>query len=470
MNTTSQRTPVPLWRQIGWGCGGWADNYLFNIINVLFLFVYVDYLKMSPVIAGVALCIPRFIDAVTDPLIGNWSDNFRSRWGRRRPLIVVGAILSAILLPLYFLPAFPSTAGDPWYVNGPYWHVVILGSIYAVTYTIFVVPYTALGYELSEDYDERTRILSWRMYLGLAGQALVPWIYEISNDKTLFDNIKEGAVAVSIAGGIIIIVLGCLPALVCRENPKHQQQEPIHFFRAAARVFTNRPYLLLLVGFVVVLSCLCVVATIGTFIGLYYVCDGNDELNGKLVGWSGTITAVTCMASLFLLGWLSRRIDKKWAFITGMTVVMLSQLSYIVTLTPRHPYWMLITVFIFGLSIQGSWLMLDSMLSDICDEEELRSGRRSEGIFSSVRGFIQKASGALTTLVGGILLEASGFDAATARETGLAPEVLFNMKLLYIVIPVVGCLAAIAIFIFYPVTKARAAATRAALDARAAGR
>ena len=120
--------------------------------------------------------------------------------------------------------------------------------------------------------------------------------------------------------------------------------------------------------------------------------------------------------------------------------------------------------------IQGSWLMLDSMLSDICDEEELRSGRRAEGIFSSVRGFIQKASGALTALVGGILLEAAGFDVKIAKTTGLSADVLFNMKLLYIVIPVLGCLAAIAIFIFYPITKARAAATRAALDARAAGR
>ena len=466
MSTAMGMKTVPLWKRIAWGCGGWADNYLFNVINILFLFVYVDYLKMPPALAGVALCIPRVLDALTDPMIGNWSDNFQSRWGRRRPLIVIGAILSAILLPLYFLPLLPSTAGNPWYSNAPFWHVAILGSLHALTYTLFVVPYTALGYELSEDYDERTRILSWRMYLGLAGQALVPWIYQISTDRRFFDNIQQGAVTVSILAGVIIVVLGCLPAMVCKENPKYQQQEKIRLGRAIVMAFSNRAYVLLLVGFIIVLSSQTVVASIGTFMGLFYICRGDELLNGKIVGWGGTITAVASMFSLYLISWLSRRIDKKWAFISGMGVVALSQISYIVTITPEHPYWILISLFIFGLSIQGSWLMLDSMLSDICDEEELKSGRRSEGIFSSVRGFIQKASGALTTLVSGILLEVIGYDPNVARSTGLSEQVLFNMKFLYIAIPTVGCLIGVVIFYFYPITRARALATRQQLDAR----
>ena len=86
------------WREkLGWGCGGWADNYTFNVVLILYMYIYVDYFKMDPVLVGLAVAIPRFFDAVTDPILGNWSDNFRSRWGRRRPLIVAGAILCGVL-------------------------------------------------------------------------------------------------------------------------------------------------------------------------------------------------------------------------------------------------------------------------------------------------------------------------------------------------------------------------------------
>ncbi|MBQ9803543.1 MAG: MFS transporter, partial [Lentisphaeria bacterium] len=100
---------VPLKTRIAWGLGGWADNYTFVIVNTLFLFLYVDYFHMDPVLAGMALAIPRVFDAITDPIIGNWSDNFRSRWGRRRPLIAVGVVGCAILLPLYWLPPMLET-------------------------------------------------------------------------------------------------------------------------------------------------------------------------------------------------------------------------------------------------------------------------------------------------------------------------------------------------------------------------
>ena len=186
---------VPLKTKIAWGLGGWADDYTFVVINILFLYLYVDYFRMDPVLAGVALFIPRVFDAITDPIIGNWSDNFRSRWGRRRPLIVAGAIGCAILLPLYWLPPMLETIKNPWYSNIPFIYVSILGCFYAAVYTLFVVPYTALGYELSEDYDERTKVLSWRMYFGLIGQTATPLVYTLSVNKDLFPNIRVGAVS-----------------------------------------------------------------------------------------------------------------------------------------------------------------------------------------------------------------------------------------------------------------------------------
>ena len=111
---------VPLKTRIAWGFGGLADNYMFNVYNVLFLYVYVNYFNMDPVLAGIATAIPRFFDAITDPMVGNWSDNFRSKWGRRRPLIVLGTLCCAFLLPFYWMPPFLSSVKNVWYSNGPF--------------------------------------------------------------------------------------------------------------------------------------------------------------------------------------------------------------------------------------------------------------------------------------------------------------------------------------------------------------
>ena len=365
---------VPLKTKIAWGLGGWADDYTFVVINILFLYLYVDYFRMDPVLAGIALSIPRVFDAVTDPIIGNWSDNFRSRWGRRRPLIVVGAIGCAILLPLYWLPPMLETVKNPWYSNIPFLYVSILGCLYAAVYTLFVVPYTALGYELSNDYDERTKVLSWRMYFGLIGQTATPLVYTLSVNKALFPNIRVGAVSMSIIAGLFILILGMIPAIFCKENPQNSMHEKVAFLRALKGILTNRPYLILIVGFFIILTCCSATGSISGLLNLYYVCNGDEMLNGKVYFWIGTLCAIVSIISLLVIAPLSRRWGKREGFITGMVVAAIGTGSYWVTLTPAHPYWQLISVVILSLALQGCWLMLDSMCSDVCDFEELRTG------------------------------------------------------------------------------------------------
>ena len=112
--------------------------------------------------------------------------------------------------------------------------------------------------------------------------------------------------------------------------------------------------------------------------------------------------------------------------------------------------------------------MLDSMLSDVCDVEEVRVGHRSEGMFSSVRGFIQKLSQGLMAIVSGIILKLSGFDATIAQTEGLSADVLFHMKFLAISIPFLGCILGIVAFYFYPITRAKAEEAHKILEQRKA--
>ncbi|MFA5688629.1 MAG: MFS transporter [Kiritimatiellales bacterium] len=456
---------VPFKIRIGWGFGGVADNYIINSLNSLGLLLYVDFFKMNPVLAGVAMFIPRLFDALTDPVVGNISDNTRSRWGRRRPYMVFGAILSALILPFIWMPPFSGSAGNVWYLNGPFFWLTVIGCIYALTYTFYVVPYTALGYELTNDYDERTRVLAWRMYIGLAASMTVPWLYRLCK-LDVFSNEIIGARWVSVGVGVIVIITGLLPVLACKERDDVKKQETLNIVTALKYTLTNRPFLILLIAYLIVIIGLFSAGNLGFFINIYYVCSGDKVFAGKLGGITGTVGAVVSYLSMFVVTAVSVRFSKKSGMILGLILALAGVIGSWWVLDPRWPYAQLITTVISMLGLQGCWLMVSSMVADICDEDELKTGLRREGMFGAVNGFVLKAALALTSLIGGWLLACSGFDPDGANSGGISIDTALMMKNLIVGFQAVSLLIAIIIFIFYPISRQRAEKTRRILDER----
>lgn len=409
VHTAAERDRVPVRVRIGWGFGGVADNYIMNVLNMIFLVLYVQYFKMPPVLAGAALAIPRFIDAITDPLIGNLSDNTRSRWGRRRPYMVIGAILSALLLPLFWLP--PGDASSTvWCQNTPFIYATVLGVVFAVSYTLFVVPYTALGYELTPDYDEKTRVLAWRMYIGLLASLTVPWAYKLCQSDS-FANEAVGAVWVSIGAGVVIVITGLIPVLICREREDVQKQEASSFGSALGATMTNKAFLILLAAYVIIIVGLFSAANLGAFVNIYYICGGNKDFGGLLVAISGTLGAIVSYLSMFLVTAVSTRTGKKTGMMLGLFLALVGVIGSWFSMDPRWPMAQLLTTIVSFMGLQGCWLMVSSMVADVCDEDELKTGLRREGMFGAVNGFALKAALSLTALIGGWLLTVSGFDA-----------------------------------------------------------
>ena len=400
---------VSLGTRIGWGFGGLADNYIMNVLNMIFLVLYVQYFKMPPLLAGAALAIPRFVDAITDPLIGNISDNTRSRWGRRRPYMLVGAVLSALLLPLFWIPPSGAEATN-WWQNPAFIFATVLGIIYAITYTLFVVPYTALGYELTPDYDEKTRVLAWRMYIGLLGSLTVPWAYKLAQQDA-FANEAIGAVWVSIGFGVIIVITGLVPVFRCREREDVQQQETSPFFKALGSTMTNKAFAILLVAYIIIIVGLFSAGNLGAFLNIYYVCGGNKDFGGLLVAVGGTLGAIVSYGSMFLVTAVSVRTGKKVGMILGLGFALLGVAGAWFALDPRWPLAQFLTTIVSCMGLQGCWLMVSSMVADVCDEDELKTGLRREGMFGAVNGFALKAALSLTALIGGWLLVVSGFNA-----------------------------------------------------------
>ena len=268
---TKQEDKVTLGVKISWGVGGIADNYIMNALNTLVLPIYNIAFHMSPVLLGIALFIPRFIDAVTDPLMGNISDNTRSRWGRRRPYIFIGAVVCAIILPLLWAP--PSKTNMAMFI-----YFTVMSVLYSLGYTAYVVPYTALGYELTNDYDERTRTLAWRMYLGLIAGFAMPWLYKLCLHPVFEGDAGAGARWLSVLMGILIVITGILPAVKGRENVQAAKQKKIGILIATKYTLKNRAFLILVMGYIIVIFSLFTSGTMALYVNIFYIGKGSKEI------------------------------------------------------------------------------------------------------------------------------------------------------------------------------------------------
>jgi len=465
-NDTDQTTSkkVGLGVKVAWGAGGLADNFIMNCItpHILIMPIYNLVFGLDPVKIGIALSVPRFIDAITDPLMGHISDNTRCRWGRRKPYIFVSAILCAALIPLLWIPPFRTE-------TFLFFYLMAVATLISLVYTAYVVPYTALGYELTSDYDERTKVLAWRMYIGLIGSLVLPWAYRACHLSIFGGDQVKGAVAVSGVAGVLILFTGILPALVGKEEVFGQAQPKTGMVESIGAAFRNKAFRVLIVAYLVIITSLFTCANLGLYLNIYHVFAGDKAAAAAMGGLAGSILALISYISLPLLTWISIRTSKKAAMIVGLLLAVVGTSSNWFTMTPQWPYLQLVSAIISGFGLQGCWLMVSSMTADVCDDDELQTGLRREGLFGAVMSFTLKAALAACAVTAGAVLTLSGYDTSVANETGrVGADVIFKMRLLLVLFQGVPLLCAAGLFWFYPITRERAEQTRQILQLRRA--
>lgn len=458
---------VSLRTKLMWGVGGLADNFMFNTMTALGTMVYVNHFKLTPALAGLALGLPRIFDAITDPLVGNMSDNSKSRFGRRRPYMFFGVLGCVLLLPLLWTLPMMETASNPWYSNVPFLYIVVMGSLLALAYTFFVVPYTALGFELTPDYDERTRVMRWRMYIGLFGSLAAGWLFRLAADD-YWPNLGAGAFWITVWVAGIVLVSGMIPVFGCKEEPVIEKQEPIPFFEAVRYTMGNRPFVILFIAYVTIIVALFSAQSIQPLILQHHVFGGNAIQLGNFHGTLMTMGMVLSYVSIFLIGWISMRKSKRVAMITGLSFALVGTALSFFAMDPRWPWMLYLTTFVTFLGLQGCWLMVDSMTADVCDDDELKSGRRREGMFSAVKGFALKAAQGLTFGLGGYMATAAGYDPGVVASSGLDEGTAFKMKAALVGFQCIGLVVAIAVMWLYPITRQRAEETQRKLRGNAA--
>jgi len=454
---------VPLRTKVTWGFGGLADNFMFNTLTALGTLVYVQHFKFTPEMAGLALAFPRLIDAFTDPWIGNMSDNLKSRFGRRRPLMLIGVLFCALLLPLLWTPIGLDTVNEPWHRNIAFFYVCTIGSLLAIAYTLFVVPYTALGFELTPDYDERTRVLRWRMLIGLIGSLSAAWLFSLAA-ADYFPNIGVGAFWVTIGVSVVVLISGLIPTFGCKENLEIEEQEPIKILPAIKYTMTNKPFVILFISYVTIIVALFSAQSIAPLIMLHYVFEGSEQAVGKFAGLLGTMAVIISYGSMFFIGYLSSKYNKRAAMMIGLGFVLAGTILNYFAIDPRWPWAMYAAGAVTFIGMQGCWLMIDSMVADVCDDDELQTGRRREGMFSSVKGFALKAAQGLTFGLGGYMATAAGYDQHSVDASGLDEGTAVKMKALLIGFQALGLVIAIVLMWLYPISRERAEATQRKLE------
>ncbi len=458
-STPKPHAQVPLSQKLSWAAGSIADQFMTNGINALALPIYNISLGLSPILIGYALAIPRIFDAITDPIMGNISDNTRTRWGRRRPYIFIGAILCAFSFALIWMP--PRGFGD----IGIFLYFLLFSLVYYAAYTIFAVPRAALGYELSTDYHERTTLFAINAVLAGSAGFIFPWFYKLAFHPIFAGPEKNEIIGVRWVGvlaGVIILATALPSAFMNRERAEGMEQPKLGLIKAAWMTLENMPFRIITGVVVLILLAVMVAGPMNLYINIYYICDGDKEAGAFWGGWVGMVQAIACIFSAPLVALASRVIGKKMTIICGLLIAIVGYLATWWLFTPQYPWLQIIFMILLQPGLMTVWVLNGSILADICDEDELRNGMRREGMFGAAYTFITKASSACITILAGYMLVWAGYKDGEA----VTAQTLVNLRLLFILIPVIMLLVAMYLAWRFPITEATARRIRAELDAR----
>ncbi|HRY99649.1 MAG TPA: MFS transporter [Bacteroidales bacterium] len=458
--STAAKDRVPVIQKAAFGAGHLVNNLLPGSLGVFSFFLLTAF-GMDPFLAGLLGGLPRIWDAITDPIMGYISDNTQSRWGRRKPYIFVGAIMSGVLFAVLW-QLYPD--------NGQtynFWYFLIFSLIYLVGNTIFSTPLIGLGYEMTFDYNERTRLMGFSQTIGQLAWMIVPWFWVIIANPDLFETQAHGVRGLSIIVGGACIVLGMMPAIFCKEvdqsNLTNRDKITISslwsnlksLYHNMVKISKNKPFVKLCGATFLVFNGFQMVASFSYFIIVFYLFNGAYDLAGTWPAWFSTVSAlVTAFLIIPVITRLSNRFGKRRAFIISTLISIVGYALKWWGFNPENPWMMFMPIPFLVFGIGGLFTLMMSMTADVCDLDELENGMpRKEGTFGAIYWWMVKLGQGLALVLGGLVLKLVGFDQNSAVQTA---ETITRLRLADITIPAITAALAIWIMWKYDLTEDRA--------------
>jgi len=469
---TAPRDRIPIFQKAVYSIGGLVNNIQAAALGAMVIVLNLG-LGVNPALVGLVGAIPRLIDAISDPITGYISDNIRTRWGRRRPVIFLGAILGGVFYAVMF--QLYKGHSESFY----FWYFLCFQCLYFLGFTCFSIPWIALGYEMTPDYHERTRLQGAANFVGQIAWLVAPWFFKIMSNKGLFTDIVQGARFLSVGIGVFIILGGVLPAIFIKERfadlPKPERGKGLwnitkDFFRGFVVAFKCKPFVKLCAATFLVFNGFMLASAFTAYVIFFYVFKNAPSLDkayaqgGTLLGWFGSVSSLCTFCVIFLATWLSTKIGKRKAFLTTVSISIIGYALKWVGYNPDYPYLLLISAPFIAFGLGSLFTLVSSMIADVCDYDELSTGTRREGLFGAIYWWMVKLGLAVSSLVSGILLNLTGFDVKLGL--GQSSQTLLYMRLCDIGIPIVASIIAILIIVTFKISEDRAYEIRKEVERR----
>jgi GPH family glycoside/pentoside/hexuronide:cation symporter len=473
---TAPEDRIPFHQKLIYGSGALVNNLLAAAMGGMVIVLNLG-LGMNPALVGLLGALPRLTDALTDPLMGYISDNTKSRFGRRRPYIFFGAIAVGIIFALLW--QLPPGKTESFY----FWYFLAGSLIFYLAYTMFATPWVALGYELTPDYHERTRLMGTQNFIGQLAYVIAPYFLLIMQSKLLFDDMVDGAAGLAIIIAAVVIVIGVLPAIFLRERLQDiavaeaaekgaevksagsvMLQSTKSFFSGFVTTLKFKPFLKLCAATFLVFNGFMLIAAFQSYVIIYYVFGGDTVAGAEFVGHAGALGAVSAFVVIVLVTWLATKIGKRRAFFVTTGLSMAGYALKWICYNPDYPWLVLLPAPLMACGLGGLFTLMPSMIADVVDADELNTHERREGMYGSIFWWVVKLGMAAALAAGGFLLNATGFDVELGGNQ--TDDAIFLMRVFDVFVPFTASGIAIWAIASYTITEEKAHEVRMQLEAR----
>lgn len=423
-------------------------------VQFFLLYFLTDVVLVDPALAGTALLVGKLTwDAVNDPLFGWLSDRTRSRWGRRRPYLLFGAV--PLGLTTWLLYSMPSG------LVGAKAFLVVLFSylLFDTMHTLVSTAYSALSPELTYDYDERTALTTVRMAFSVVGYILgaaATTPIAAAAKGLLGGGDRAGYSAMGAVFGLIAITVVLITAFGVKE-PKRPESRPSSLppLRSVLLTFKNRPFMQLMAAQFLSSFSFTLLTSLLPFFVIYQM-DMETQIPFLMLTMLATI-------GLFLFPWkaVSQRINKGPSYALGLLIAALAvSASFLLPYGPSPALYAI--AFLAGLGFSGQWVFPWSMLPDVIETDQAMTGERREGIYYGVWAFLTKFTNALGIAVSGWSLKLFGYVPNVAQTE----QARLGIRLFFGIVPSLVLMLSLPLLVWYPITKASHARLRAQLEAK----
>ncbi|UJH67525.1 MFS transporter [Allomuricauda sp. SCSIO 65647] len=468
---TEHKDSVPFGQKLAFGIGMFA-NQMFPAILGIFMVVLVEDLGFPGWMWSLIYFFPRIFDSITDPIMGFISDNTKSKWGRRKQYVLIGGLIMGIA----FIFMWQLYAEDTLQYN--FWYFFLWSIIFYLGLTFFSVPYVAMGYEMSDDFHERTDIMAIAQWIGQWAWVIAPWFWVIMYDQDWFPSadvaVRELAIWVAIPCAICALV----PAIFIKsKSTLNENYEPLNsanignsvkkIIKSFKEAFMISQFRKICIATFLIFNAFNTVAALTFFVVVYKLFNGDADASGIWVSLFGCLGALgTTFIVIPTVTWMAKAMGKKKAFMVSQGISVVGYIMLYFLFVPGKPWMYIIGLPFFSFGIGSLFTIMMSMTADVIDIDELNSGKRREGIFGAIYWWMVKVGFAIAGALSGLIIAIVGFNpdlATTGQQSAVDGLLAF-----FCFFPMAGTIFAMLVMRKYDVSEKRANEIRAELEKRKA--